>query len=91
MEVRTAVDSISKELPAIRDTARNVMAVSETLPEIAGNVSVLPSLDIKVAEIHDELPSISGKVAIIHDKLLSIQVVSIHFSSCWKSFTSAGG
>ena len=53
--MRTAIDDVSKELPAIRDTARKVTTVFETLPEIVGNVSVLPSLDIKVAAIHDKL------------------------------------
>ena len=53
--MRTAIDDVSKELPAIRDTARKVTTVFETLPEIVGNVSVLPSLDIKVAAIYDKL------------------------------------
>ena len=78
--MRTAIDDVSKELPAIRDTARKVTTVFETLPEIVGNVSVLPSLDIKVATIHDELPSISGKVAAIHDKLLLAMQVIIYIS-----------
>ena len=50
--MRTTVDDVSKEMPAIRDTARKVTTVFETLPYIAGNMS---SLDIKVATIHDEL------------------------------------
>jgi hypothetical protein len=88
VEVRTAIDDVSKELPAIRDTTRKVTTVFETLPEIVGNVSVLPRLDIKVATIHDELPSISGKVAAIHDKLLlALQVITYIFSFCRKSLT----
>jgi hypothetical protein len=67
------INGISKELPAIQDTACKVTTVFETLPKIVGNMSVL---DTKVATIHDELPSISGKVAAIHDKLLlGMQVI----------------
>lgn len=67
VKVQTAIDDVSKELPTIRDTARKVTTVSETLPYIAGNVSVLPSLDIKVATIHNELlPAIRAMQVIIH-------------------------
>lgn len=49
------MDDISRELPAIQDTARNVTTVLEALPEIASNASVLPDLNIKVAAMYDEL------------------------------------
>jgi hypothetical protein len=75
-----AINDISKELPAIRDTACKVTTAFETLPEIADNVSILPGLDIKVTTIHDELPSIFRKVAAIHDKLLLAMQVIIYVS-----------
>jgi hypothetical protein len=88
VEVQTAINDVSKELPAIRDTACKVTTVFEMIPEIAGNVSVLPSLGVKVATIHDELPSISRKVAAIHDELLLAMQVIIYVSFFYsKSFT----
>ena len=80
MEVRTTINDVSKELPTIRDTTCKVTTVFEMLPEIAGNMSVLLSLDIKVTTIHDKLPSIFGKVAAIHDKLLLTMQVIIYVS-----------
>ncbi|KAI9772831.1 MAG: hypothetical protein M1840_008713 [Geoglossum simile] len=55
VKVRTTIDDVSKELPAIRDTARKVTTVFKALPYITSGASMLSSLDIKIATIHDEL------------------------------------
>ena len=75
--VQTAVDGISQEIPAIRDSIRKVTSVLtavDALPGIAKNIEgiygTLPDIADKVTTVHDELPGISGKVAAIHDELL---------------------
>ncbi|KAK4696133.1 hypothetical protein P7C71_g1739, partial [Lecanoromycetidae sp. Uapishka_2] len=75
--VQTAVDGISKELPAIRDSIRKVTTVLyavdvlPTMAEDVGNIhQELAALVQKLTTVYDELPAISGKVAAIHDELL---------------------
>lgn len=77
VKVQTAVDGISQELPAIRDSIRKVTTVLnriDALPAIAKDIEgihgKLPEIASKITTVHDELPEISGKVAAIHDELL---------------------
>lgn len=90
--VRTVVNDVMKELPAIQDTARKVTTVLDSFTGIAGDIksirNVLPTLDIKVTEVHDELPAISGKVTAIHDELLpAIRDAMQHHLTVHSSFT----
>lgn len=75
--MQTAVDGISQELPAIRDSIRKVTTVLnriDALPAIVESIErmqgKLPEIASKITTVHDELPAISGKVAAIHDELL---------------------
>ena len=75
--MQTAVDGISQELPAIRDSIRKVTTVLNTIDalpaimkDMEGMRGELPEISSKITTVHDELPAISGKVAAIHDELL---------------------
>lgn len=84
MTVRTAVDDISKELPAIRDTVRKVTTVLDTFPRVAGDVTnihnALSSIASKVATVHDKLPTMAGDIKDIQAGFpsLDIKVTTVH-------------
>lgn len=75
--MQTAVDGISKEIPAIRDAIRKVTTVLNAVDAIPGMTKdigaihdTLPDISDKITTVHDEVPTISGKVSAIHDEML---------------------
>src|SRR5271156_6976928 len=80
MQVVTArqnIDDVVKELPAIRDTARQITTIFDELPTTATKVSnlhdELPTISGKITAIHNDMPAMAGKVTVIHDELPAIR------------------
>ena len=77
VKVQTAVDGMSQELPAIRDSFHKVTTVLnkvDTLPaimrDIEGIHGWLPEIAEKITTVHDDIPAISGRMTAIHDEML---------------------
>ncbi len=81
---KRGIDDLSKELPGIQDTARNVTTIIEGLPRIANGIidihKILPDLAGNVTTVHGRLTDVSLKVTALHDVLPVIQDALQHLS-----------
>lgn len=82
--VKTGIGELSKELPGIRDTTRNVETIIEGLPSLANDISnineILPNLNSSVTTVHGNLADVNLKVTAIHDMLPVMRDTIRHLS-----------